>query len=242
MSSRGPRVEILPAAGRTSCWVDHPVRSPEPPRWRLVRVRGAGHRSGPAPHGCGSCCHRGGGTSHGAGVVPTEVVAAPTGANCSPTEAVGRFTCGVGFPAEAGLLSATGAGPHVAEAAWFPTVRVRCHRGDCDSHGWCSSAAGEPVSTLRPSIAHALRRTGWCGHCDGGVLSAPANRSFHDDAIWSTGPAFLRGVARGPLRPKASRTSSERTRSRRSSVIRLTCAPVSRPSRVSPFRPSDRSA
>src|SRR5690349_24451623 len=24
MSSRGPRVEILPAAGRTSCWVDHP--------------------------------------------------------------------------------------------------------------------------------------------------------------------------------------------------------------------------
>ena len=131
-----------------------------------------------------------------------------------------------------------------APPRWCGFPRCGCcrHRGDDPPHKWCSSWAGEPVLTLPLSTAHSLRRTGRCGHCDDGALPAPANRCNHGDAIWSTGPAFLRGVARGPVSPKASRTSSERTRSRRSSVIRLTCAPVSRPSRVSPFRPSDRSS
>jgi len=166
---------------------------------------------------CGSCRHRGDGTSHGAGSLTTEVV--------HGSHVWCRFPHRSGSVVGHGVRAARSpkrpdvppAGFVLTEATANPTVGAAPWAGEPPHDA-------APFDRPRPPanrVLWPLRR--W-------RLVAPANRCSQGDAIWPTGPAFLRGVAREPVCPKASRTSSERTRSRRSSVIRLTCAPASWPS------------
>jgi len=89
-----------------------------------------------------------------------------------------------------------------------------------DSHRWCSSWAGEPAKSLLRSTAH-VRQAGVV------TTATVASHAFRRtgpqrvDAIWSAGPEFLRGVAHGPS-TRGSWDLVRRTRSRRSTVIRLT--------------------